>query len=87
RGFIQVNIFLPAEASALTPAFPHPFPDAAAQRVVQVTAFQQGYALLLTTVVHQTVPVIVVVMVYVASAIAYLALILFRQPCPCSSWW
>ncbi|HCL5075313.1 TPA: hypothetical protein N2F43_004730, partial [Salmonella enterica] len=31
-------------------------------------------------VVHQPVPVIVVVMVYVAAAVAYLTFILFRQP-------
>ncbi|MBM9570476.1 hypothetical protein INP82_24235, partial [Citrobacter sedlakii] len=69
RGFIQVNIFLPAETPALPPAFPHPFSDAAARRVIQVAAFQQYSALLLNAIIRQPVPGIVMIVVAVAAAV------------------
>ena len=53
-------------AAVLIPAA---FPDPAAQRVIQVAAFQQCSTLLPAAVVRQTVLVIVVIMVAVATAV------------------
>lgn len=69
---------LPGFAAVLIPAA---FPDPAAQRVIQVAAFQQCSTLLPAAVVRQTVLVIVVIMVAVATAVT----VAVSQPRRCTA--